>query len=239
MNANALFRFIAAALAMAWFAGCSTLATPESRIRNNPEAFKRLDPDQQALVRAGKVTVGMDMDAVRIALGVPNRVTYRTDTQGQTQTWHYFSSQGRVFSSNESWGNGGGGEWDPQGLVSSEGGWVGGGGGVWSWGPESYGERHRIEFRNGKVDNLDWSNQSGPPSEARSVEKQFPYVIDFVPYSPEWGQFSPCDEIVITVVRSDRNHIEPGGRYLVEGTYKLASMERAMLGLSVTAPQPR
>jgi hypothetical protein len=78
--------------------------------------------------------------------------------------------------------------------------------------------------------------KSGPPITTKQVEAQFPYVIDFVTYSPEWGQFSPGDEIVITAVRSDRNHIEPGGRYLVEGTYILASMERAVLGLSVTAP---
>ena len=72
----------------------------------------------------------------------------------------------------------------------------------------------------------------------KQIEAEFPYVIDFIPYQPPWSKFSPGDEIVITSVRGDRKHIEPDGRYLVEGTYTLASMESAGLSLSVTAPSP-
>jgi hypothetical protein len=78
-------------------------------------------------------------------------------------------------------------------------------------------------------------NQSGLPLDTKQVEAEFPNVIDFVPSTVTWGQFSPGDGIVITFIRGDRKHIEPGGRYLVEGTYKLASMESARLSLSVTA----
>ena len=70
----------------------------------------------------------------------------------------------------------------------------------------------------------------------RSVEAEFPYAIDFVPYAANWGRFAPGDDITITAVRGDRTHIEPGGRYLVMGTYTLSSMDRAKLGLSITAP---
>jgi hypothetical protein len=72
----------------------------------------------------------------------------------------------------------------------------------------------------------------------KQIEAEFPYVIDFIPYQPPWSKFSPGDEIVITSVKGDRKHIEPDGRYLVEGTYTLVSMESAGLSLSVTAPSP-
>jgi outer membrane protein assembly factor BamE (lipoprotein component of BamABCDE complex) len=68
------------------FAGCST---PESRIARSPEVFAQLTPQQQALVKMGQVGVGCDMNAVKLALGEPDRITVRTDSKGQTQTWHY------------------------------------------------------------------------------------------------------------------------------------------------------
>ncbi len=79
-------------------------------------------------------------------------------------------------------------------------------------------------------------NQSRPPPSSKQLEAEFPYVIDFVANIPDWGQFSSGDKIAISLVRGDRKHIEPGGRYLVEGTFTLASMDRAGLSLSVTAP---
>lgn len=68
------------------------------------------------------------------------------------------------------------------------------------------------------------------------IRDQFPNVIHVVPYTPAWSQFSPGDEIAISSVRGDRKHFEPGGRYLVEGTYRLRSMKRGKLSLFVTAP---
>jgi hypothetical protein len=79
-------------------------------------------------------------------------------------------------------------------------------------------------------------NRPKSPPTAKQLGAEFPYIIDFVGYIPGWGQFASGDEIVITVLRGDRKRIEPGGRYLVEGTYTLASMDRARLALSMTAP---
>jgi hypothetical protein len=66
--------------------GCST---PDSRIRNSPDEFARLNPDQQALVKAGQIAPGFDMGAVKLALGDPDRVVIITDAQGEHQVWHY------------------------------------------------------------------------------------------------------------------------------------------------------
>ena len=68
--------------------GC---ATPESRIKESPQAFARLPPDQQALVRAGQVAPGLDMDAVRLALGDPDFVVIVTNAGGRRQVWHYLA----------------------------------------------------------------------------------------------------------------------------------------------------
>jgi hypothetical protein len=65
-----------------------------------------------------------------------------------------------------------------------------------------------------------------------TLEKRFPHVIQF-----EVGLssgFYGGDQFTITSVRGDRAHIEPGGSYLVEGTYTLASRDSAQLILSCT-----
>ena len=67
------------------------------------------------------------------------------------------------------------------------------------------------------------------------LARQFPQIIQF-----ELGAsgFSAGDQITITSVRGDRNHIEPGGNYLVEGTYTLASADTADLALFCTTRGP-
>ena len=124
-------------------AGCST---PDSRIAANPAAFAALNPQQQALVKAGQPGIGMSMDAVKLALGDPDRVTLRTDASGETQTWHYVTYE------------------SPDGMYLYTGfshrgygrGWGGGG----FWGGPAYPyyldypnrvvhERFTVEFRNG------------------------------------------------------------------------------------------
>ena len=75
-----------AVICLALLAGCDS---PDSRIRNSPDVFARLTPDQQALVKAGQIAVGFDMDAVKLALGDPTRVTVNTDKSGQHEVWHY------------------------------------------------------------------------------------------------------------------------------------------------------
>jgi hypothetical protein len=79
-----------------WLAGCST---PATRIKANPEAFARLTAEQQTLVKAGQVALGFDFDAVKLALGDPDRVTTRTDADGQTVVWRYltYEADGRML----------------------------------------------------------------------------------------------------------------------------------------------
>jgi hypothetical protein len=86
MHATKITLLIAAAAGAVWLAGCST---PETRIASSPEVFARLNPQQQAMVKAGQVGIGMEMAAVKIALGDPDRVTIRTNAAGQNQVWHY------------------------------------------------------------------------------------------------------------------------------------------------------
>lgn len=67
-------------------AGCST---PDARIKENPEAFDRCTPQQQELIKQGKVALGFDEGMVKLALGDPDRVTTHTDASGQSEVWHY------------------------------------------------------------------------------------------------------------------------------------------------------
>lgn len=71
---------------LALLAGCST---PEARIQRNPEAFARLAPEEQQLVREGKVAIGFTPEMVRLALGNPDRVYTRTDANGVSESWSY------------------------------------------------------------------------------------------------------------------------------------------------------
>lgn len=79
------FFLFAALLALA-LAGCST---PDKRISRSPEVFARLTPEQQALVKEGKVAVGFDADAVLLAVGSPDRKWTRTDAAGVREVWSY------------------------------------------------------------------------------------------------------------------------------------------------------
>lgn len=86
MKTSRIFAAAALALCAAFFAGCST---PDSRIKDSPQVFARLNPDQQALVKAGRIAVGFDMDSVRLALGEPDRKFVITDAGGDHEVWHY------------------------------------------------------------------------------------------------------------------------------------------------------
>ena len=81
------------------------------------------------------------------------------------------------------------------------------------------------------------SEKQSPPAATAStgdIGARLPYVIEFtiLPQSRS-SRFSAGDEIVITSVTGDHPDIQVGGIYLVEGTYTLASMDEAILGLSV------
>ena len=68
-----------------------------------------------------------------------------------------------------------------------------------------------------------------------TAEPRFPHVIEY-----ELGAFgfAEGDNITITAVRGDREHIEPGGSYLVEGTYTLGLAGSANLALFCTTRGP-
>lgn len=97
MKTHTLSRLMfCAALSTFWLAGCST---PATRIRANPEVFAQLSPEQQSLVKAGQVGLGFSFDAVKLALGDPDRIATRTDADGETVTWHYltYEANGRML----------------------------------------------------------------------------------------------------------------------------------------------
>jgi outer membrane protein assembly factor BamE (lipoprotein component of BamABCDE complex) len=64
-------------------------ATPQSRIERNPDSFGALSAEQQALVRAGRIAIGFSEEAVRLALGEPQRISRRTDEKGEATVWRY------------------------------------------------------------------------------------------------------------------------------------------------------
>jgi outer membrane murein-binding lipoprotein Lpp len=76
MKTTRIFPLACAALCAVLLAGCDS---PDYRIKESPQVFDRLNPDQQALVKNGQIAVGFDMDAVKLALGDPTRIVMRTD----------------------------------------------------------------------------------------------------------------------------------------------------------------
>ena len=86
MKTSKYLLLAATALAALYVAGCST---PESRIRKNPEAFARLTPAQQDLIRKGQIVIGFDQEMVQLALGEPDHIITRTDAKGASEIWSY------------------------------------------------------------------------------------------------------------------------------------------------------
>ena len=140
MKTSKHYLLFAAVLSMVWLAGCST---PAARIKDNPQAFARLNPDQQTLVKAGQVGIGMDMSAVELAMGKPDLITVRTNTEGQTQVWHYvdyayYTYNGGFYYSGpyNNWGRGG---WGCHGYYNP---------GYYGFRPSQKTTRLLLEFKN-------------------------------------------------------------------------------------------
>src|SRR6266496_1494074 len=68
-----------------------------------------------------------------------------------------------------------------------------------------------------------------------TTEADFRYVI---PYELGTSAFAAGDQITITSVRGNRKHLEPDGAYLVQGSYTLASVDRADILFSCTTRGP-
>lgn len=64
-------------------------ASPQTRIDDNQSAFSKLPVEQQELIKQGKVGIGFDETAVKLALGEPDRVSERTDSNGNSTIWKY------------------------------------------------------------------------------------------------------------------------------------------------------
>ena len=86
-----LISILTLAVGLVFAAGCSTT---ESRIAENPELFNSLTPDQQQMIRDGRVGIGFDQDMVRLALGDPDRVRERIDENGRSEVWTYLMYEG-------------------------------------------------------------------------------------------------------------------------------------------------
>ena len=86
-------RTLAAFLLIAALAGC---ASPESRIKNNPDGFAKLTPEQQALVRKGDIGIGMPSYAVEMAMGRADSITERTEAKGVVGVWHYKNNDSNI-----------------------------------------------------------------------------------------------------------------------------------------------
>jgi hypothetical protein len=66
--------------------GC---ASPEQRIKKNPELFQSFPPEVQEQVRQGQVAIGFTPEMVTMSLGVPNRMYSRVTSGGTSDVWSY------------------------------------------------------------------------------------------------------------------------------------------------------
>ncbi len=134
MKKNILFPL--AIVSMAFFS-CSS--TPQKRIAKFPDKFSTLTADDQSLVEQGRIQQGMTKDAVYLAIGKPEQITYGANKSGEYEQWNY-NTLTPVVTNNVSIGVGwGGGPWGwggvgRRGLGRGFGGWGNGFGG-WGLGP--------------------------------------------------------------------------------------------------------
>lgn len=80
-----------------------------------------------------------------------------------------------------------------------------------------------------------WTHSSALQAESNQAVEAFPHRIAFENGAAE---FAAGDAIIVRSVRGDRPVFEVGGSYEVEGTYMLASTDKARLGFSVTSRSP-
>ena len=88
---KSLFSVLVLAAGLLVLAGC---ASPEARIKANPAAFAQLTPQQQDLIKQGKIGIGFDAAMVKLALGDPDRIRERIDASGSSEIWSYVTYEG-------------------------------------------------------------------------------------------------------------------------------------------------
>jgi hypothetical protein len=67
----------------------SSCSTPEERIKEHPEIFQTLSPQDQSLVSQGKIREGMSMNAVWLAWGTPDQKAQGSARGRAVETWIY------------------------------------------------------------------------------------------------------------------------------------------------------
>ena len=128
-----------ALLLIALLSACST---PDSRIDSHRSAFEKYSPEVQEKIRAGRVDIGFTPEMVRIALGEPARQVTRKTEAGDREIWIYADTKPQI-----SFGFG----------IASVGRNSGVGAGVGtSTGGYEPDEKVRIEFREGRVENIEY-----------------------------------------------------------------------------------
>lgn len=68
-------------------------STPQARIDQNPAAFYQLGKKHQELVRQGRITGGMNQDAVLLAWGSPDQRFQGYQNSKSTERWDYSASR--------------------------------------------------------------------------------------------------------------------------------------------------
>lgn len=86
MKTLQILSFGAMLAAALMFAGC---ASTDRRIREHAELYERLPPEQQLLIREGRVALGFTPEMVYLAVGEPDRKWTRTDADGRSEVWSY------------------------------------------------------------------------------------------------------------------------------------------------------
>ena len=79
-----LFSLIAAALL--FVTGCQNV---DSRIKEKPDVFAKLDVATQDKIKQGIIDIGFTEDMVYLALGAPDQKREAVSATGQTVTWIY------------------------------------------------------------------------------------------------------------------------------------------------------
>jgi hypothetical protein len=134
-------RPIFAALALVSLTLLTACATTESRIADHRGAFDSYPAEVQQKIRAGRVDIGFTTEMVLMALGESSRKFTRQTTTGDTEVWVYHDD-GPSFGFGFGLGTGGRHSAMGGGLAMSTGGYD----------PD---EKIRVEFRDGRVSEVD------------------------------------------------------------------------------------